>query len=361
MRRLFQGGEAGGAGRRAGGPSGPRCEGTSRPRPGRCSDAGCLLPSHVRLGSEVTAPPRRGRPQRSSALRVPHKAADTGGEEEACWNRERWAAEVRRHEPPDPGGGRGRSCARHPYRRRADRIDRGRRSAPSGRGRRRPRDRRARAARLPRAAERAHARRDDALPRLRGRPPAHGMAAHAHMAGRGAPHRGGRVRRHAPRAGRDDPLRHRLVQRHVLAPGRRGARRRGARPPGARRVGVHRPRGPVRRTGRRDARHRPAPGGGAGGAGTAPSPRARPSRHLHGGAREPVVDRRSGRRARPRAAHPPVGDARRGRGVRGGARRSPGVLPRPARAARSEPGGGARRLPRRRRDGVARPTRARPS
>ncbi len=96
-------------------------------------------------------------------------------------------------------------------------------------GRRRRGDRRHGDGARPRTGERAHARGDDALPGLRGRPAADGVARGAHLA-RGGPARARAcLLGDAPGVRRDDPHRHGRVLGHVLAPrgGRAGGRGRG--------------------------------------------------------------------------------------------------------------------------------------
>ncbi len=183
------------------------------------------------------------------------------------------------------------------------------------------------------ARQRAHARRDDALPRLCRRPAADGVARAAHLAGRGPARARGRLLGHEARLHRDDPHRHRRLLGHVLAAGGDSACRRRRRPAGADRSAADRR--------RRPRRYGEAQGG-----------RRRRARRARGRA----ADDRSGLRTacdlhRLRAVagvarralggdghpdpHPPLRDQGRGRRMRRRARPAPGRVPRPARRARA--------------------------
>ena len=151
---------------------------------------------------------------------------------------------------------------------------------------------------LPGARERPHPRGDDAVPRLRRRSAAHGVAGAEDLARRGAPHRRRRVLGHPARVRRDDPQRHGAVLGHVLATGRGRARAcatRGCAPRSGRRsidgMDPAREQGSVRR-------------GGATRSTSSPSTRrwvqpcARAARHLHRERADARVGRRAvGRRA----------------------------------------------------------------
>ena len=224
------------------------------------------------------------------------------------------------------------------------RHDRGAGSGRGAGGRRRAARRRRHGAR-PRPRQRAHARGDDPVSRLRRRPAADGVAHEAHLAGREADGRRGRLLGRAARVRGDDPHGDDLLLGHVLARGgdRAGGRGRGRAGRGRLAADRRRRPGEVRA---RLRRRRPQPRPGRRGRRRARAAGLRPARDLLAVGALAALDRRARERARGPRADPPLRDRGRGQGLGRRARQAPRLLPRRDRDARAADGARARLLAR---------------